>query len=73
MFSTMEYPGVSRWATLVRAEYQEMPGLNLTRKQMERLWGFDSATCDALIAALTDAQVLRRTRDGSYVAFQSAH
>lgn len=29
------------WLNIVRAEYLEIPGLNLTKAQMQRLWGFD--------------------------------
>jgi hypothetical protein len=72
MMLLSEHSGVSSWADRVQAEYEEMPGLSLTKKQMERLWGFDPVTCDALIDVLVHARVLRRTRDGNYVAFDSA-
>ena len=36
----------------IRAEYLEMPGLNLTAAQAQRLWGLDGATCDMVLAAL---------------------
>jgi len=52
---------------LIRAEYQEMPGLSLTRRQMQRLWSLDSATCNAAIEALVSARVLKRTQRDSYV------
>jgi hypothetical protein len=54
---------------LVQAEYREMPGLMLTKPQMQRLWGFGSEACDRLIDVLIGAQVLRRTANGAYVAF----
>lgn len=38
---------------------------------MQRLWGLEAYVCDALIAALVDAQVLRRSAAGSYVAVTS--
>jgi hypothetical protein len=60
--------GVSRWTTLVRAEYREMPGMSLTRPQMQRLWGFDAVVCDAIVRRLTNAHVLRERRDGRLVA-----
>ena len=55
------------WARLVRAEYLEVPGLELTREQAQRLWGLDRTACDQLLAALVDSRFLRRTRDNRYV------
>ena len=51
----------------IRAEYLEMPGLHLTKPQMQRLCGVDPLTCDALLAALVDVKFLRCTRHGAYV------
>jgi len=64
--------GVSGWLDLVRGEYQEMPGLSLTKPQMQRLWGMDAMICDALIEALVLARILRKTHRENYVAFHSA-
>jgi DNA-binding IclR family transcriptional regulator len=55
------------WAQLVRAEYLEVPGLELTREQAQRLWGLDRAVCDELLAALVESRFLRRTRDNRYL------
>jgi len=55
------------WARLVRAEYLEVPGLDLTREQVKRLWGLDQQTCDTLLAALVESRFLRRTRDNRYL------
>ena len=55
------------WARLVRAEYLEVPGLDLTRDQVRRLWGLDPQTCDSLLAALVESRFLRRTRDNRYL------
>lgn len=54
------------WLHLIRAEYLEIPGLHLTKKQAERLWGLDSITCDAVLDALVDVKFLRRTPHGGY-------
>ena len=51
---------------LIRAEYQEMPGLCLTRAQMQRLWLLEPAACDTVLRALVDAGYLRIT-PGGYV------
>ena len=40
----------------VRADYREMPGLMLTREQMQRLWGIDALLCDVVVKTLVDAQ-----------------
>lgn len=45
---------------LVRAEYQEMPGLCLTPSQMRRLWNLDASTCDLLVAQLVTEGFLRQ-------------
>jgi DNA-binding IclR family transcriptional regulator len=52
---------------LVRAEYREMPGLRLTRRQAQRLWDLDSTTCEAILETLESTRFLRRTSDHSYV------
>jgi hypothetical protein len=44
-----------------------MPGLQLRRKQVQRLWGLDTFRCEAILEALIDAKFLRRTHDGAYV------
>ena len=56
---------VADWLMLIHAEHLEIPGLSLTKQQVERLWGLDAVTSDALLAALVDVKCLRRTvRDG---------
>lgn len=62
---------VTELLRIVQAEYREMPCLNLTKGQMQRLWGVESFVCDALIDALITARVLRRTRSGTYMANHS--
>lgn len=68
-----ELPHVAVWMRRIQAEYREMPGLMLTRSQMQRLWGLGPDVCDPLIGSLVAAHVLRRTANGSFVAFSSAH
>ena len=58
---------LSDWIHLIRSEYLETPGLHLTQSQVQRLWGLDAVTCDALLAALIDVSFLRRTHAGAYV------
>jgi hypothetical protein len=59
--------GIVRLLQVIQAEYRESPGLNLTKPQMQRLWGLDQLVCEALIDALVGSRVLRRTMHGSYV------
>ena len=62
-----EQAGIARFLQLIQAEYREIPGLNLTKPQMQRLWGLDQIMCDALVDALVGSHVLRRTLQGTYV------
>ena len=59
------------WAKLVRGEYLEMPGLRLTRSQVQRLWGLASDECDAVIRELITTGFLKRTPGGAYVRADS--
>ena len=45
----------------IQGEFVEMPGLRLTPAQARRLWGLDRDVCDALLAALVDANFLAST------------
>jgi hypothetical protein len=56
----------------VQCEFLEMPGLRLTAQQARRLWGLDAAACDALLAALVDANFLFKTRDGAFMRVEYA-
>ena len=59
--------GFERVAQRVRAEYLEMPGLNLTRQQAQVLWGLDAELCDRLLTYLLDTGFLARTVHGTFV------
>jgi hypothetical protein len=60
-------PDFERLAQRVRAEYLEMPGLNLTRDQAKCLWAVDAPVCDRLLAYLVDTGFLERTQKATYV------
>lgn len=45
-----------------RADYLEMPGLQLTEGQAARLWCFDAALCSQVLQRLVEARFLTRTR-----------
>lgn len=48
----------------VREEYEEMPGLCLTRSQAQRLWALDQGTCEHVFMTLVDAGFLRPSAQG---------
>jgi|GEM_PF-5230112 len=51
---------------LVRAEYEEMPGLSLTPMQAARMWGLTRPQSECLLAALASDGFLVRDRRGAY-------
>ena len=53
-------------AQIIRGEYLEIPGLQLTKVQAQRLWGMDAATCTELLDTLVREQFLRRTIRDQY-------
>ena len=55
---------VSDLVSLIRAEYDEMPGLCLTRAQVQRLWLLEPSACDHVLRALVEARYLRLTPCG---------
>jgi hypothetical protein len=64
---TAEQSAVQDWLRLIQAEYLEMPGLNLTKPQVRRLWTLESHMCDVVLDALVAAKLLKKTIRGAYV------
>lgn len=62
---------VAEWLSIVRGEFLEIPGLRLTKREFQRMWGLDTLTCDSLIKVLEDSHFLRRTATGAYVRADS--
>ena len=60
------------WLMRIEAEYREMPGLQLTERQMQRLWGLDAGTCAAIVRMLVTRGVLRETPSHSYALVASS-
>jgi hypothetical protein len=54
-------------ARRIRAEYEEMPGLNLTLRQAALLFGLQEDICAQVLRALIDERVLRRTETGRFM------
>jgi hypothetical protein len=55
------------WLRLVRAEYDELPDLHLTRVEVERLWGLDPPMAEEILGRLVSTGVLRLTSRGGYI------
>jgi len=53
----------------IRGEFLEMPGLRLTCRQTQRLWGLDEQTCLTLLQFLVETKFLHRLGDGRYSRF----
>jgi len=64
---------VQSWVQIVRGEYLEIPGLSLTRSQVQRFWGFDAPTCERVLDALTGTRFLRRTHGDEFVRVEAGH
>jgi hypothetical protein len=54
---------IEQLAIRVRAEFREMPGLRLTVRQAERLWGLDPDVCAQVVDVLVSRAILKRHGD----------
>lgn len=61
------------WLQIIRGEFQEIPGLHLTKAQVQRLWGLDPPTADALLDRLVDGGFLKKTHTGAYARMDANH
>ena len=57
------------WVYLIQAEFVEMPGLKLSKRQAQRLWNLDAEIADALFDALEATRFLKRTERDLYIRF----
>ena len=55
------------WLRVIRAEYREVPGLHLTKPQVQRLWSLEEPLCDVVLNALVDSRFLTKTSKDAYV------
>lgn len=51
----------------IRLEYEDLPGLCLTRWQAQRLWQLDPRQCESVLTFLVRSTFLTETRDGTFV------
>ena len=64
---------VADWVRLVRAEFEEMPGLVLTCAQIRRMWGIDADACVCVMSRLLAEGFVVRRHDGSYARPSDMH
>jgi hypothetical protein len=64
---SLHQPSAAARLRAMRREYNEMPGLHLTRRQAERLWDLGPALCDALLGNLVAIGFLRRIAPDAFV------
>ncbi len=50
----------------IECEYREMPGLQLTERQMQRMWCLDGATCQVVITVLVTHGIVVKTHRDAY-------
>ena len=60
--TTLHYSNRAAVVRRVRAEYREIPGLQLTLRQAERFWGLDTTTCEIVFRTLLDEGFLEIRR-----------
>ena len=58
--------GLAATRARVYGEYVEMPGLQLTLGQAQRLFGLGESECTLILEALVECQVLVRLPNGKY-------
>ena len=58
---------------LIRAEYDEMPGLHLTPPQVCRLFGIDPHTGETVMRMLVDEGIVTRTATGAFIRRRRLH
>jgi len=65
MTAVLDVPDIDFLRELIQAEYCEMPGLHLTKAQVQRLWGLDEESCRRVIDVLVGSSFLRWTAPGT--------
>jgi hypothetical protein len=51
----------------IYSEFMEMPGMRVTSRQAQRLWGLDERACRDALEFLLDTGFLYQPRDGIYM------
>ena len=55
------------WVRLIQAEFAEMPGLHLSKRQAQRMWNLDAGSTDVIFKALEASSFLRRMPNDIYI------
>jgi hypothetical protein len=55
------------WTQIIRGEFLEIPGLRLTKGQIQQLWELRADACTTVLEALLSQRFLQLTADGHYV------
>ena len=58
---------LSLWISVIKGEYREMPGLQLTKTQVRRMWGLGESDCERVLDTLRATDFLRVTPRGCYI------
>jgi len=53
---------------MIREEFVSRPGLQLSLREAQALWGLDSSDLEAVLSAFVDARLLHRSSQGIYAA-----
>jgi len=62
----MELIGIRHALTRIRLEYMQMPGMRLTRPQIQRLLNLPADACEVALAALIQSRFLCIDAEGFY-------
>lgn len=62
----LEEIDVASLVARIESEYREMPGLQLTERQMQRMWCLDGPTCEVVIDALVAKRIVVKTCRDAY-------
>lgn len=66
-------PAVAGVVSRVYGEYVEMPGLQLTLKQAQRLFGLGERECGSVLEWLVERRVLMRLPNGTFARAGADH
>jgi hypothetical protein len=61
------------WVRLIQAEFAEMPGLHLSKRQAQRLWNLDAQSADVIFRALESSNFLRRMPNDIYIRVDAGY
>jgi hypothetical protein len=63
---TMSREQIGALVMRMQESFLTTPGLTLSLHEAKRRFGFDEATCEAILTALVEAGVLMKLRTGTY-------